>query len=63
MQTSTELGMSTFDQSLCDLYLAQKITYEVALAYSTNQNLFKDLIRIRNKGKVGTNNLSMQTFK
>jgi len=38
MKTSTQVGMTTFDQSLFELYQGGKISYENALRYADSQN-------------------------
>jgi len=38
MKTSTQVGMSTFDQSLFELYSAGRISYENTLRYADSQN-------------------------
>lgn len=43
MQTSVKAGMHTMNQSLYDLYKAQKLTYEEALMSSTDPNDFRVL--------------------
>jgi len=49
MAKSNELGMKTFDQSLFDLYEADKITYEDALRNADSMNELR--LRIKLEGK------------
>jgi len=51
IQTSSEQGMITFDQSLADLCAQRKITYDTGLAYAHSQKLFQDLLRNRGIGQ------------
>jgi twitching motility protein PilT len=45
MQTGTgQTGMQTFNQALCNAYLAKTITLDVALARSSNPDELQDMI-------------------
>lgn len=53
MTRSNDLGMQTYDQSLFQLYLDEKITYESALKYAESENEIRLMIKLSkgNKGK------------
>ena len=53
MKDSKDLGMITFDQSLCDLYFSGVIRYEDALKYADSQNDVRLAIKLaegKNRG-------------
>lgn len=50
MKKSRELGMQTFDQSLFDLYEADKISYEDALRNADSVNDLRLAIKLEGKG-------------
>jgi twitching motility protein PilU len=49
MKKSRELGMQTFDQSLFDLYEADKIGYEDALRFADSMNEVRLMIKLHGK--------------
>ena len=49
MKRSRELGMQTFDQSLFDLYEADKISYEDALRNADSVNDLRLTIKLKGK--------------
>lgn len=46
MNRSTELGMTTFDQSLLDLYQKGEISYENAMSYADSANDLRIMIKL-----------------
>jgi twitching motility protein PilU len=53
MKRSRELGMQTFDQSLFDLYEADKISYEDALRNADSVNDLRLTIKLKGKESKG----------
>jgi len=51
MQTNSNAGMMTMNQSLVDLYLAKKITYQDAIVHSSNIIDFKNYLQQKTGGK------------
>lgn len=49
IKESRDLGMQTFDQSLFDLYEADKISYENALRFADSHNNLRLLIKLHSK--------------
>jgi twitching motility protein PilU len=53
MKKSRELGMQTFDQSLFDLYEADRISYEDALRFADSTNEVRLAIKLHGKEAKG----------
>lgn len=52
MQTNASLGMRTMNEALAELYMAKKISYEMALSHSSDQGGLKTYLQ----QKLGTSN-------
>ena len=46
MQSSAKAGMITMNKSLSNLYMENKITLDDALAYATDMDEIKSLLRV-----------------
>jgi twitching motility protein PilU len=49
VKRSRDLGMQTFDQSLFDLYDAEKISYENALRFADSHNDLRLMLKLQSK--------------
>ncbi|MCK5721124.1 MAG: PilT/PilU family type 4a pilus ATPase [Gammaproteobacteria bacterium] len=58
MAKSQNMGMQTFDQSLFELYKADKITYEDAINYADSANELRLMIKLGDSKGVGADSLS-----
>ena len=58
MAKSTNMGMQTFDQSLFELYKADKITYEDAINYADSANELRLMIKLGDSKGVGVDSLA-----
>lgn len=58
MSKSQNMGMQTFDQSLFELYKADKITYEDAINYADSANELRLMIKLGDSKGVGADSLA-----
>jgi twitching motility protein PilU len=58
MAKSQNMGMRTFDQSLFELYKADKITYEDAINYADSANELRLMIKLGDNKGVGADSLA-----
>lgn len=63
MGHSRELGMQTFDQSLFELYMADQIGYQEALAHADSANDLRLMIKLSGKEKLGSDPLGNVTLQ